>query len=103
MNGLLVRVGIDSTNGCWNAPTRLATGESVYVTITDSKPMRKGLACLHDEVVLGAQRQPGSPNPLDGVYERVAGISIEVYCEAPVPPGGGTVTPSTHGRRANER
>lgn len=23
MNGLLVRVGIDSTDGCWNAPMRL--------------------------------------------------------------------------------
>ena len=27
MNGLLVRVGIDSTDGGWNAPMRLASGE----------------------------------------------------------------------------
>ena len=41
MKGLLVRVGIDSTDGHWNAPMRLARGEFAYVTITDSKPMRK--------------------------------------------------------------
>ncbi len=27
MNGLLVRVGIDSKDGEWNAPVRLATGK----------------------------------------------------------------------------
>jgi len=37
MNGLLVRVGIDSTDGGWNAPVRLASGEFAYVTITDSQ------------------------------------------------------------------
>ena len=51
MKGLLVRVGIDSTDGCWNAPMRLATGEFAYVTITDTKPMRKGLARRYDEFI----------------------------------------------------
>ena len=40
MNGLLVRVGIDSTDGEWNAPVRTGTGEFAYVTITDTKPLR---------------------------------------------------------------
>ena len=51
MKGLLVRVGIDSTDGCWNAPMRLASGEFAYVTITDSKPMRNGLARRYDEFI----------------------------------------------------
>ena len=51
MKGLLVRVGIDSTDGCWNAPMRLASGEFAYVTITDSKPMRKGMARRYDEFI----------------------------------------------------
>ena len=51
MNGLLVRVGIDSTDGCWNAPMRLASGEFAYVTITDTKPMRKGMARCYNEFI----------------------------------------------------
>ena len=51
MKGLLVRVGIDSTDGCWNGPMRLASGEFAYVTITDGKPMRKGLARRYDEFI----------------------------------------------------
>jgi hypothetical protein len=51
MNGLLVRVGIDSTDGGWNAPMRLSTGEFAYVTITDTKPLRKGMERLYDEFV----------------------------------------------------
>jgi len=51
MKGLLVRVGIDSTDGCWNAPVRLTSSEFAYVTITDSKPMRKGLARGYDEFI----------------------------------------------------
>ena len=39
MNGLVVRVGIDSTDGCWNAPMRLASGEFAYITITETKPL----------------------------------------------------------------
>ncbi len=56
MNGLLVRVGIDSTDGCWNAPMRLASGEFAYVTITDTKPLRDGMARRYDEFVPVAAR-----------------------------------------------
>jgi hypothetical protein len=49
MKGLLVRVGIDSTDGRWNAPVDSRTGEFVYVTITEAKPIRSGLARLYDE------------------------------------------------------
>jgi Nucleotide modification associated domain 3 len=51
MKGLLVRVGIDSTDGRCNAPMRLASGEFAYVTITDTKPMRKGLARRYNEFI----------------------------------------------------
>ena len=40
MRGLLVRVGIDSTDGNWNAPVRKASGEFAYVTITETKRIR---------------------------------------------------------------
>lgn len=56
MNGLLVRVGIDSTDGGWIAPMCLATGEFAYVTITDSKPARDGLARYYDEFLPAVQR-----------------------------------------------
>lgn len=39
-NGLLVRVGIDSTDGKWNAPARRASREFAYVTITEEHPAR---------------------------------------------------------------
>jgi len=51
MKGLLVRVGIDSTDGCWNAPMRLASGDFAYVTITDTKPLRQEMARLYDEFI----------------------------------------------------
>lgn len=51
VNGLLVRVGIDATDGGWNAPVRLSTGEFAYVTITETKPLRTGLARTFDEFV----------------------------------------------------
>jgi hypothetical protein len=51
MNGLLVRVGIDSTDGCWNAPMKLATGEFAYITITETKPLREGMGRLYDEFI----------------------------------------------------
>ena len=73
MNGLLVRVGIDSTDGGWNAPMRLATGEFAYITITDTKPPRDGLARHFDEFIpvakrFGEQVPPqllGTPTHLD--------------------------------------
>jgi hypothetical protein len=49
MNGLLVRVGIDSTDGCWNAPVQMASGQFAYVTITETKPLRQGMARCYDE------------------------------------------------------
>ena len=49
MNGLLVRVGIDSTDGGWNAPVRMASDEFAYVTITEAKPLRQGMARRYDE------------------------------------------------------
>ena len=49
MNGLLVRVGIDSTDGRWNAPVRFGTKEFAYVTITEEKPLRSGMERLYDE------------------------------------------------------
>gem|GEM_PF-2855741 len=42
MNGLLVRVGIDSTDSGWNAPVRLASDAFAFVTITETKPLRPG-------------------------------------------------------------
>ena len=51
MKGLLVRVGIDSTDGCWNAPMRLASREFAYVSIMDTKPVRKGMARRYDEFI----------------------------------------------------
>lgn len=51
MKGLLVRVGIDSTDGQWNAPILQNSNEFVYITITDSKPMRDGLATSYNEFV----------------------------------------------------
>lgn len=38
--GLLVRVGIDATDGRWNAPVRRSTGEFVYVPITEVRRFR---------------------------------------------------------------
>lgn len=56
MKGLLVRVGIDSTDGAWNAPVRLASGEFAYITITEEKPLRGGLARFYDEFSSAAKR-----------------------------------------------
>ncbi len=77
MNGLLVRVGIDSTDGCWNAPVRLASSEFAYVTITESKPLRDGTARRYDEFIPVAARfgehlpEPllGQPTHLDPDFE----------------------------------
>ena len=67
MKGLLVRVGIDSTDGCWNAPMRLASGEFAYVTITDTKPMRNGMARRYNEFIPVVKRFGEQlPSPLLG-------------------------------------
>ena len=56
MKGLLVRVGIDSTDGHWNAPVNAKTGEFVYVTITEVKRGRLGLDRFFDEFVPALSR-----------------------------------------------
>jgi hypothetical protein len=56
MKGLLVRVGIDSTDGRWNAPMSLASGEFAYVTITEPLPPRDCMARHYDEFVPVAAR-----------------------------------------------
>jgi hypothetical protein len=79
MNGLLVRVGIDSTDGCWNAPMRLASGEFAYVTITDTKPLRDGMARFYDEFLpvvarFGEHLPPellGTPTHLDPDFDHL--------------------------------
>ena len=79
MNGLLVRVGIDSTDGRWNAPMRLASGEFAYVTITDTKPLRDGMARRYDEFVPVAARFGvelprellGTPTHLDPDFDQL--------------------------------
>ncbi len=77
MNGLLVRVGIDSTDGRWNAPMRLASNEFAYVTITETKPLRPGMSRRYDEFVpvverFGEQLPPeliGLPTHLDPDFD----------------------------------
>ena len=49
MKGLLVRVGIDSTDGGWNAPVQSGTKDFGFVTITEEKPLRTGMERLYDE------------------------------------------------------
>jgi hypothetical protein len=49
MKGLLVRVGIDSTDGKWNAPMRHSSGEFAFVTITDELSLRQGMDRYYDE------------------------------------------------------
>ncbi len=79
VKGLLVRVGIDSTDGGWNAPMRLASGEFAYVTITESKPLRDGLARRYDEFIsvanrFGEQLPPtliGQPTHLDPDFDEL--------------------------------
>src|SRR5690349_2515271 len=58
MNGLLVRVGIDSEYGGWNAPMLLATGEFAYITIPEDihKAARAGLDRHYDEFIPVVQR-----------------------------------------------
>jgi hypothetical protein len=51
VKGLLVRVGIDSTDGSWNAPMRLTSSEFAYITIAEgrNKQLRSGLARYYNE------------------------------------------------------
>jgi hypothetical protein len=56
MRGLLVRVGIDSTDGNWNAPVRTTSGAFAYVPITETKQMRPGLVRRYDEFIPAVAR-----------------------------------------------
>jgi len=68
MNGLLVRVGIDSTDGGWNAPMRRSSGEFAYVTITETKPARDDMARRYDEFIpVVARFAEQLPPPLLGL------------------------------------
>src|SRR6266705_1915027 len=79
MNGLLVRVGIDSTDGCWNAPIRVDSGEFAYITITETKQLRDGMSQSYDQFVPVVQRfgeklpAPllGQPTHLDPDFDRL--------------------------------
>jgi Nucleotide modification associated domain 3 len=67
MNGLLVRVGIDSTDGGWNAPMQLSSGKFAYLTITETKPLRIGMARHYDEFIpVTARYGERLPEPLLG-------------------------------------
>jgi hypothetical protein len=79
VKGLLVRVGIDSTDGSWNAPMRVTSGEFAYVTITENvnRQLRSNLARYYDEFVSATvsfgERLPtallGTPTHLDPDFE----------------------------------
>jgi len=79
MKGLLVRVGIDSADGGWNAPMRLASGEFAYVTITDARPLRSGMVRRYDEFVPAVARFGeqlpkellGTPTHLDPDFDQL--------------------------------
>lgn len=51
MKGLLVRIGIDSVYGKWNAPCDPKSGEFLYVSIPENKPFRPGDERYYDEVI----------------------------------------------------
>lgn len=68
MNGLLVRIGIDSTDGAWNAPMLRKSGQFAYVTITESKKQCSGLTRYYDEFSQAVARFGTKlPTPLIGL------------------------------------
>jgi hypothetical protein len=77
MRGLLVRVGIDSACGAWNAPVDLTTGNFVYVPIPESRPLRRGTERNYDKLArplanLGTTLPTackGKPSHLDPDFE----------------------------------
>lgn len=67
MNGLLIRVGIDASDGNWNAPVRVANGEFAYITITDSREHHSGLAKYYEEFIPALNRfNTALPEHLNG-------------------------------------
>ena len=90
MNGLLVRVGIDATDGQWNAPIDSRTGAFAYITITETKPIRSGLTRLYDDFEPALSRFGLTlPNHLVGV-----GTHLD--------PDFSTLTYGDQGRRAQQ-
>jgi hypothetical protein len=75
--GLLVRVGIDSACGSWNAPVDLTTGQFVYVPIPESRPLRPGMRYDFDDLTQHLARMgtalpavmKGTPMHLDPDFE----------------------------------
>jgi len=51
MKGLLVRIGIDSAFGKWNAPCDPRSGEFLYVSIPENQPFRSGYERYYNEVI----------------------------------------------------
>lgn len=60
--GLLVRVGIDSSFGQWNAPTCAVTNQFIYVPIPEPRRPRPGMARYYREL-RPALKDFGSPLP----------------------------------------
>jgi hypothetical protein len=56
MKGLLVRVGVDSTSGYWNAPVNSRTGRFAYVPIPEEEESRRGYGRPYSECVLALAR-----------------------------------------------
>lgn len=56
IRGLLVRVGIDSSCGSWNAPVDQATGDFVYVPIPETRPIIPGMERSYDELAAPLSR-----------------------------------------------
>jgi hypothetical protein len=79
MKGLLVRVGIDLTDGCWIAPMRRSSGHFAYVTITEIRPLREGMIRCYDEFIPAVARFAeqlsapllGMPTHLDPDFEQL--------------------------------
>lgn len=79
VRGLLVRVGIDSTDGAWNAPLRNVSGDFVYITITETKSVRPSLVRRYEELVPALARfglrlpthLQGQPTHLDPDFDHL--------------------------------
>lgn len=56
MKGLLVRVGVDSTSGYWNAPVNIDTRRFAYVPIPEEDELRRRYARPYAECVLPLAR-----------------------------------------------
>lgn len=75
---LLVRVGIDSTAGSWNAPIHPDTGEYVYVPIPESRRMREGLDRRYEETKPAIERLSDKYGADLSLPEHLAGRSMHL-------------------------